>query len=81
LSIASVKVSQLSKIKDSSPLQNTGNEKLYDKINSITNSCTKPYFNQILKRLADKNPTNASTIYDYIIAEQTELNIKNSTFE
>ena len=66
--------------KDSSYAEKIGNE-LYNKINSITNTCSKPYFGQILKRLADKNSTNASIIYCYIIAEQTELNIKNSTKE
>ena len=51
------------------------------KIDSITKSLSKPYFNQILKDLVKTNPYNAITIYDYIIAEQTELNIKDSTKE
>ena len=38
---------------------------LYKKIDSITKTCSKLYFNKILKRLA----------------EETELNIKNSTKE
>ncbi len=57
------------------------NEKLYERINSITSTCSKPYFYKILGTLADKNAENARIIYDYIIAEQTELNIKNSTKE
>ena len=51
------------------------------KIDSITKTLSKPYFNKILKNLVEANPTNAKTIYDYIIAEQTELNIKDSTKE
>ena len=51
------------------------------KINSITKSCSKPYFNTILKKLAVANYENADTICEYIIAEETELNIKNSTKE
>ncbi len=63
----------------------TENEKYHDnlekKIDSITKSLSKPYFNKILKDLLKSNPHNAITIYDYIIAEQTELNIKDSTKE
>jgi hypothetical protein len=51
------------------------------KLDSITKSLSKPYFNKILKNLLKANHNNATTIYDYIIAEQTELNIKNSTKE
>ena len=53
----------------------------YRKINSITKTCTKQYFNNILKILAKENPENAQTICDYIVAEETEINIKNSTKE
>jgi len=41
LSTASIEISQLPKRKDSS-LQKIGNEKLYNKINSITNTCSNP---------------------------------------
>ena len=51
------------------------------KINSITKTCSKQYFNNILKKLAKENPENAQTICDYIVAEETEINIKNSTKE
>jgi hypothetical protein len=54
---------------------------LYRKINFITKGCSKLYFNKILKKLAEKNSENANIICDYIIAEETELNIKNSTKE
>lgn len=54
---------------------------LYGKIDSITKTCSKLYFNKILKKLADKNQQNATIICDYIISEETELNIKNSTKE
>jgi hypothetical protein len=51
------------------------------RINSLTMSCTKLYFNGILKKLANANIHNANIICDYIISEETELNIKNSTKE
>ncbi len=54
---------------------------LYKKIDSITKTCSKLYFNKILKRLAEENQENAIIICDYITAEETELNIKNSTKE
>ena len=50
---------------------------LHGKIDSIKKSPSKPYFNKTLKDLIDTNPNNASIIYDYIIAWQTELNIKD----
>lgn len=51
------------------------------KIDSITKSLSKPYFNKILKDLVTTNLENAEIIVDYILAEQTELNIKDSTKE
>jgi hypothetical protein len=54
---------------------------LEGKIDSITKSLSRPYFNKILKNLIKTNPNNTETICDYIIAEQTELNIKDSTKE
>jgi integrase len=51
------------------------------KINSLTKSCTKQYFNSILIKLARENFENAVTICEYIVAEETEINIKNSTKE
>jgi integrase len=65
---------------------NAANKKYHDdsdrkKIDSITKSLSKPYFNKILKELLDIHPYNAKIIYQYIIAEQTELNIKDSTKE
>ena len=62
-------------------VNNTSLNDLERKIDSITKSLSKPYFNQILKDLVKTSPYNAITIYDYIIAEQTELNIKDSTKE
>ncbi len=50
-------------------------------INSITKSCSKQYFKSIMNNLAKENIDNASTICDYIISEETEINIKNSTKE
>ena len=51
------------------------------KVNSITKSISKPYYNKILHNLLKINPTNTEIIYDYIITEQTELHIKDSTIE
>jgi integrase len=56
-------------------------EELDNKIDSITQFASKAYFNKALKRLARKYPENAKVICDYIIAEQTEINIKPSTIE
>ena len=57
------------------------NESYLRTIDSITKSCTKPYFNKILRQLAQQNLENTNIICDYIIAEETEINIKNSTKE
>jgi integrase len=54
---------------------------LEKRIDSITKGLSKPYFNKILKELLKRNFDNANIICDYIIAEQTEINIKNSTKE
>jgi integrase len=54
---------------------------LDQRIDSITQYSSKPYFNKALKRIAVTNPQNATIICDYIIAEQTEMNIKESTKE
>jgi len=51
------------------------------KIDSITKTLSRPYFNKILKDLLKSNPANAKTIVDYILTEQTEINIKDSTKE
>src|SRR5918911_3677682 len=54
---------------------------LQTKIGSITQYNSKPYFRQALNRLATVNAENASVICDYILAEQTDINIKESTKE
>jgi integrase len=51
------------------------------KIDSITKTLSRPYYNKILKDLLKSNPMNAKTIVDYIIVEQTEINIKDLTKE
>jgi hypothetical protein len=56
-------------------------EELERNIDSITNGLSRPYFNKIWKELAKKNLGNAIVICDYIIAEQIEINIQNSTKE
>ena len=81
LSKTSLKIQQLSSRVDSNSLHKITKEVVYEKINSITKTCSKPYFSQILKKLASESLANANIICDYIIAEQNELNIKNSTKE
>jgi hypothetical protein len=67
--------------------QTTQGSKDYDKmtlektIDKITTSLSRPYFNKILKQLASTNLENAMIICNYILTEQTEINIKNSTKE
>ncbi|MDN5845538.1 MAG: tyrosine-type recombinase/integrase [Candidatus Nitrosocosmicus sp.] len=72
------------KIKKSSSLTNVEKsfpENLREKINQMTKTLSKPYFNSIFIKLVDTNKINAEILYQYILAEQTELNIKNSTIE
>ena len=54
---------------------------LVTKIEEITKYNSKPYYRQALLRLAKINSDNANIICDYILAEQTEINIKESTKE
>ncbi|MGB9167576.1 MAG: hypothetical protein WCB31_01460 [Nitrososphaeraceae archaeon] len=50
------------------------------KIETTTKSLSKGYFKSSLK-LVQRNRENANDICNYIIAEKTEINIKNSTAE
>ena len=54
---------------------------LATKIKEITKYNSKPHYRQALLKLAKVNPDNAKVICDYITAEQTEINIKESTKE
>lgn len=54
---------------------------LTKRIDAITYGCPKPYFKNALKRLIETNPENCNTICEYILAEQTEINLKDSTKE
>jgi hypothetical protein len=56
-------------------------EDLYTKIDCITQFASKTYFNKALKKLAIECTENAHIICEYIIAEQSEINIKQSTKE
>ena len=47
-------------------------------INSVTHDQPN-YIIRLYKEMAKSNPDNAAVIYDYITAEQTEINIKEST--
>jgi integrase len=53
-------------------------ESLQEKIIGLMTG-TKPYFLSIFREMADKNPENALVLYDFIVAEQNELNIREST--
>ena len=55
------------------------NDELEKKIDYITESFPQNFLKNKLKNLARKNPDNANVICDYIIVEQTEFNIKDST--
>ncbi|HET9805626.1 MAG TPA: hypothetical protein VFP49_01825, partial [Nitrososphaeraceae archaeon] len=76
-------VLQKSQIKNNNNLFSSSSniKELERKIDSITTGLSRPYFNKILKELVKKHLENASIICDYIIAEQTEINIKDSTKE
>ena len=76
-------VLQQSKIEENNLFSSSTNteEELERKIDSITTGLSRPYFNKILKELVKKNLENATIICDYIIAEQIEINIQNSTKE
>lgn len=54
-------------------------EDIENKIDSITQFASKAYFHKALRKLARDHIENAAIICDYIIAEQTEINIKQST--
>jgi len=73
LSKTSLKIRHFPRKKDSNSIQGITIEKVYEKINLITKTCSKPYFSQILKKLAGECFANAIVICDYIIAEQNEL--------
>ncbi len=47
----------------------------------ITKSLPRQYYKNTLKKLAEQNFHNAETLCNYIMAEQNEINIKNTTKE
>jgi hypothetical protein len=55
-----------------------GIEELKRKIDTIT-IYQKPYISKMLNKLLLENPINAEIICNYIVAEQNEINIKEST--
>ena len=57
------------------------NRSIINKNKSITKSCLNQYFNSILIKLTNDSNENSNTICDYILSDETELNIKNSTKE
>jgi integrase len=66
------------RLKTSNIKSNIDSSQLVKKIDSIINDQPN-YIIRLYKAVANTNPANASVIYDYIIAEQTEINIKEST--
>ena len=71
--------SQITKLHQQSTTSSLSQE-LERKIDSIT-QYQKGYIKSIFKKMASINPDNAITLYDYLIAQQNELNIKISTKE
>lgn len=61
--------------------QTSSSSRVEKKIDIITKPLSRAYYKNILINLAKRNIENANIICDYIIAEQTEINIKNSTKE
>ncbi len=55
-------------------------EDLERKINSITEQ-QRGYLKSIFKKMAQANPHNGVILYDFLITQQNELNIKESTKE
>ena len=61
-------------------IENNDIEELKRKIDTII-KYQKPYISKMLNNLLLENPINVETICNYIIAEQNEINIKESTKE
>jgi hypothetical protein len=61
-------------------MENNDIEELKRKIDTITRY-QKPYISKMLNKLLLENPINSEIICNYIIAEQNEINIKESTKE
>lgn len=55
-------------------------EDLQEKIKLIT-EYQKPYIHNSLNKMADKSAANVKIICEYIISEQNEINVKESTKE
>ncbi|HJT84864.1 MAG TPA: hypothetical protein VJ697_10310 [Nitrososphaeraceae archaeon] len=56
--------------------QKNDHYRIEKKIDIFTKQLFRAYYKNTLIKLADKNIENANIICDYIIAEQTEINIK-----
>jgi len=69
-------------INDSRPKEdeNVARNTIRDKIESIVR-LQRPYIQNLLRNLASIHPHNAYLICDYILAEELEFNIKESTKE
>ncbi|MGA9743754.1 MAG: tyrosine-type recombinase/integrase [Nitrososphaeraceae archaeon] len=59
-------------------LSSSADQELVNKIETITQH-QRPYLRKIFLHIAAANPKNAKILCDYIIAEQNEINIKEST--
>jgi hypothetical protein len=73
--------SQIQPLSSSPAEEDIYSSELSRKIAYITQYNSKPYFRNALMKMSEINPENAGIICDYIIAEQTEMNIKESTKE
>jgi hypothetical protein len=59
--------------------EHTTLEDIMKKIKVITEGCSKPYFNKTLVKMTETSLKNCHIICEYILAEQTEINLKDST--
>ena len=66
------------KVNNYNSIITTTNDQIELKINLVTRS-SKSFIKNLLRDLLNKKPENANIICDYIIAEQIEFNIKEST--
>ncbi|MGC2685658.1 MAG: hypothetical protein WA323_27690, partial [Candidatus Nitrosopolaris sp.] len=73
--LAAHKETSTTELKASKCTPNSTLTQLLKKVDSITENQPN-YIIRLYKEMAEVNPDNAAIIYDYVSAEQTEINIK-----